>query len=78
MAAVDALEWILLQAAVADEFRGRVIGAWNVAIGFGWVGPVVLGGTASILGVQPSLAIFGSLLVMVGLGVGRWPRLREL
>lgn len=78
MAAVDALEWILLQAAVAEEFRGRAIGAWNMAMGFGWIGPVVLGGTASFLGVQAALAMFGVVLLVVGLGVGRWPRLRAL
>jgi MFS family permease len=78
MAAVDALEWILLQAAVADEFRGRAIGAWNFAIGFGWVGPVVMGGAASLLGVQPALIVFGIVLALVGVAASRFGSLRAL
>ena len=78
MAAVDALEWILLQAAVADEFRGRAIGAWNFAIGFGWVGPVVMGGAASVLGVQVSLIAFGVVLAAVGATASRVGSLRAL
>ncbi|MCY4616809.1 MAG: MFS transporter, partial [Chloroflexi bacterium] len=34
-AMVDALEWIMLQASVHDEGRGRALGGWNFAIGWG-------------------------------------------
>lgn len=66
MAAVDALEWIILQAQVPDEYRGRVIGAWNLCIGLGWVGPVVLGATAAAIGIPAALAIFGIVLSLSG------------
>src|SRR5262249_16950913 len=33
----DTLQWVLLQASVPDEVRGRVIGTWMAAIGFGWL-----------------------------------------
>lgn len=66
MAAVDALEWIILQAQVPDEYRGRVIGAWNLCIGLGWVGPVVLGATAAAIGLPIALALFGVLLALSG------------
>lgn len=78
MAAVDALEWTLLQAAVADEFRGRAMGAWNFAIGFGWVGPVLLGTFASVVGLQLALTAFGLVLTAVGLVAGRVSSLRSL
>jgi MFS family permease len=78
MAAVDALEWILLQAAVSDEYRGRAIGAWNFAIGFGWVGPVVLGAFASVVGLQVALTLFGAVLATVGVAVSRFGSLRSL
>ena len=76
MAAVDALEWILLQANVEDEYRGRVIGAWNLAIGLGWLGPILLGGAAEALGVQNALALFGALLLTTGIVAGGSRRLR--
>ena len=78
MAAVDALEWVLLQASVEDEYRGRVIGAWNLAIGLGWVGPILLGGVAEAMGVQSALALFGGLLLMTGLIAGTSRALRSV
>jgi MFS family permease len=76
MATVDALQWILLQANVEDEYRGRVVGAWNLAIGLGWLGPILLGGTAEALGVQNALALFGALLLTTGIVAGGSRRLR--
>jgi MFS family permease len=66
MAAVDALEWIILQAEVPDEYRGRVIGAWNVCIGLGWLGPVVIGAMAELVGIPVALAAFGVVLSLSG------------
>ena len=66
MAAVDALEWIILQSQVPDDYRGRVIGAWNVCIGLGWLGPVVLGGLAELIGLAAALAVFGIALALSG------------
>lgn len=76
MAAVDALEWIILQESVADEYRGRVMGAWNVAIGLGWLGPLALGAVAAGIGVQLALVLFGAMLAAVGLAAGRARLLR--
>ncbi len=65
-AMVDALEWMLLQASVDERLRGRVLGAWNFAIGWGWIGPVVLGALAEWIGVGNALAISGALLALTG------------
>ena len=37
-AMVDALQWGLLQANVPDALRGRALGGWTLAVGFGWIG----------------------------------------
>ena len=66
MAMVDALEWILLQASVPDAYRGRAIGAWNLAIGLGLVGPVILGAIADRYGVEDALFASGALLTATG------------
>ncbi|MDZ7728295.1 MAG: MFS transporter [Dehalococcoidia bacterium] len=78
MAAVDTLEWILLQSAVDEEFRGRAIGAWNIAIGFGWIGPTILGATAEFIGTPEALSIFGIILAIGGLLTLRSAGLRNL
>lgn len=69
-AMVDALEWILLQKHVPDELRGRVLGAWGVAIGFGWVGPIVLGAVAARAGAPWALACAGLVLVSAAAIIG--------
>ena len=58
----DALQWTLLQAEVPDGMRGRVMGAWVFAVGFGWVGHLELGALGDLIGVQWALAINGSLV----------------
>lgn len=76
-AMVDALEWIMLQAAVPDRLRGRVLGAWNVAIGFGWVGPLLLGAFADATSVEVALASAGAILIAIAtLAALLSPRLR--
>jgi MFS family permease len=62
-AIVDALEWILLQESVPDELRGRALGGWNFAIGWGWIGPVSLGAVADATGVPTALSLSGTALV---------------
>jgi predicted MFS family arabinose efflux permease len=64
-ALVDSLEWILLQTAVSSDMRGRVLGWWNVAIGTGWIGTIVLGIIADSYGIQISLSIAGIILLFV-------------
>ncbi len=72
---VDALEWMLLQASVAKRLRGRVLGAWNLAIGWGWIGPVVLGALAEWIGVGTALAFSGALLAVTGVLVALQSRM---
>lgn len=74
----DALQWALLQASVPDEMRGRVIGLWTTAIGFGWLGPVVLGGTAEIFGTRWAVATGGAIALLVAGAAVASPRLRRL
>ncbi|MBI2966156.1 MAG: MFS transporter [Chloroflexi bacterium] len=65
----DALQWIVLQASVPGEMRGRVIGGGIFAIGFGWAGHLALGGIGQALGVQWALAASGLALVTLGLSL---------
>ena len=67
-AAFDAMQWILLQQYVPDGMRGRAIGGWVFAIGFGWVGYLALGAAAETFGVQWALAATGAAVVLTGLG----------
>ncbi len=52
----DGLQWVLLQANVPSEMRGRAVGGWVWAIGLGWVGPLILGGIGEVLGHPPPSA----------------------
>ena len=78
-AAFDALQWTLLQLNVPDRMRGRAVGGWVFAIGFGWIGHLELGALGALIGVQWALAINGGLVVVVALAaVALVPRLRQL
>jgi MFS family permease len=66
-AVFDAMQWVLLQANVPDQFRGRAIGGWVFAIGFGWIGHLLLGGTAELIGVQWTLTGSGVAVLLAGL-----------
>lgn len=74
----DTLQLALLQASVPDEVRGRVIGLWMTAIGFGWLGPVVLGGTAEVFGTRWAVATGGAVALLVAGAAVASPRLRRL
>ena len=63
-AMVDALEWIMPQASVHQEVRGRALGGWNFAIGWGWLGPLSLGALADATSVPTALTLSGALLVV--------------
>lgn len=66
-ALIDALEWILLQQSVPEALRGRALGSWNVAIGFGWiVGPLALGALADATTVPFAFALSGSIVIATG------------
>ena len=66
-AAFDAMQWTLLQLNVPDEMRGRAVGAWVFAIGFGWIGHLGLGALGEAVGVQWALAAAGLSVIATGL-----------
>lgn len=66
----DALQWITLQHYVPPAMKGRVIGGWLFATGFGWLGHGVLGALAAWLGVQQALGLSGALVLLLGIAVG--------
>lgn len=77
-AAFDAMQWVLLQQHVPDEMRGRAIGGWVFAIGFGWIGHLALGGAAETFGVQWALAATGAAVMLTSLAAAALaPKLRS-
>ena len=50
---------------LAAEVRGRALGGWNFAIGWGWIGPLTLGAVAEATSVPLALTLNGTLLVVV-------------
>ena len=66
-AMVDTLQWIMLQVNVGAGVRGRALGGWNFAIGWGWIGPLALGAGAEAAGVPAALTLSGALLVVFAL-----------
>ena len=65
-ALIDTVQHALLQRSVDDHLRGRVLGAWNVSIGLGLLGPVLLGALAERIGVASAMAIAGISLALIG------------
>ena len=66
-AAFDAMQWTLLQLNVPDDMRGRAVGAWVFAIGFGWIGHLGLGAVAENAGVQWALAVAGLSVILAAM-----------
>ncbi len=64
--AFDAMQWTLLQSNVPENMRGRAIGGWVFAIGFGWVGHIGLGLLGEAVGVQWALGAAGALVFVTG------------
>ncbi len=65
----DAMEWTLLQANVPDRLRGRVIGGWVFAIGFGWVGHLAMGAVGELVGVRWAIGGAGLVVVVTSITV---------
>lgn len=63
----DAMQWTLLQANVPDRLRGRVIGGWVFAIGFGWVGHLSMGAVGELIGVRWALGGAGLVVAVTSL-----------
>ncbi len=69
--AFDAMQWTLLQSKAPEHMRGRVIGGWVFAIGFGWLGHLGLGGLGELVGVQWALGGAGALVLVTGIVLWR-------
>ena len=63
----DAMEWTLLQANVPDNMRGRVIGGWVFAIGFGWLGHMAMGAVGEAVGVRWAIGGAGVVVITASL-----------
>ena len=78
-AASDILTQSMIQLAVPNALRGRAMGVWVLAIGFGPLGHLEMGGLAEMLGLGPALFTNGAALLAVGVIVNIVaPRLRQL
>ena len=66
-AGFDAMQWTALQQNVPDDMRGQAIGGWVFAIGFGWVGPLILGAAGEAFGAQWALAGSGVVLILTAI-----------
>jgi MFS family permease len=63
----DSLQWTLLMENVPDDMRGRAMGGWIFAIGFGWAGSLELGVIAEVYSVSWALSVNGIGLLILGL-----------
>ncbi len=63
----DLLSQSLVQSAVANDLRGRAMGSWVLATGFGPIGHLQIGLIASVYGVTTALTVSGLLLLTLGL-----------
>ena len=63
----DAMEWTLLQANVPNRLRGRAIGGWVFAIGFGWVGHLAMGAVGDAFGVRWAIGGAGLIVAATSL-----------
>lgn len=69
--AFDAMQWTLLQRNAPEHMRGRVIGGWVFAIGFGWIGHLGLGAIGELIGVQWAVGGAGALVFTTGVVLWR-------
>lgn len=53
------------------------MGLWTMAIGFGWLGPVVLGALAEMMGTQAALVVGGSVALTAAAVAVASPALRR-
>jgi MFS family permease len=63
-AAFDAMQHIMLQLNVDEKQRGRAMGIWQVSIGFGPIGHILLGFVASTIGPMMALTINGIIIIV--------------
>jgi predicted MFS family arabinose efflux permease len=63
-AVFDAMQHIMLQLNVSEQQRGRAMGIWQLSIGFGPIGHILLGFTAATIGPTMALTINGVLIIV--------------
>jgi len=64
--ATDILVQGMLQLCVPDQYRGRAMGAWVVALGMGPLGHLELGLLVALFGTAIALSVNGVILVIAG------------
>ena len=75
----DVLTQSMMQLSVANELRGRAMGVWVLAVGIAPIGHLQFGALSTAIGLSNTLAVNGTILVVVGLIVALVvPRLRQL
>ncbi|MCI0441577.1 MAG: hypothetical protein L0177_20950, partial [Chloroflexi bacterium] len=75
----DILSQSLMQSAVPNELRGRAMGSWVLATGFGPLGNLQVGAVAAAFGVTAALMANGlGLAALAGLSLVLLSRLRRL
>jgi predicted MFS family arabinose efflux permease len=77
-AVFDAMQHIMLQLNVSEQQRGRAMGIWQLCIGFGPVGHILLGFTAATIGPTTALTINGSLIIVSFLIITKVTNLRKI
>lgn len=78
-ASCDILSQSMMQLSVANELRGRAMGIWVLALGFGPLGHLELGAMSEAFGLQSGLLLNGAMLIGIAVMVGVFvPRLRRL
>lgn len=77
-AAFDAMQHILLQLNVTEQQRGRAMGIWQLSIGFGPIGHILLGYTAATIGPIMALTINGILIIGSFLALFQITNLRKI
>jgi hypothetical protein len=77
-ALTDVLSQTMMQHCVADQLRGRAMGAWMFAVGLSPLGQVELGALAAWWGADLALASSGIALIACGLAARLASRLRRL
>jgi hypothetical protein len=77
-ASCDILAQSMMQLSVANELRGRAMGIWVLALGFGPLGHLELGAVAGSFGLQSSLLLNGCILILIAVTTAVLvPRLRQ-
>ena len=75
----DILSQSLVQSVVPNEFRGRAMGSWTLAVGMGPLGHFQIGALAAVFGVTFALTTHGiGLIILAAGGLALFPRFRRL